>query len=83
MAAVSSSVFDEIEPIDITKSSGVEETSLTAYRISEDDFISELQCECNTLKFTRWLESENPKSNMGLILSPNRCSKRSVQDINI
>ncbi|MFS8001095.1 hypothetical protein Hanom_Chr13g01186151 [Helianthus anomalus] len=42
-----------------------------------------LQCECNTLKFTRWSESENPKSNMGLILSPNRCSKRSVQDIKI
>ncbi|KAJ0475402.1 hypothetical protein HanHA300_Chr13g0465031 [Helianthus annuus] len=34
------SVFDEIEPSDIAKSSGDEETSLTAYRISEDDLIS-------------------------------------------
>ncbi|KAJ0479279.1 hypothetical protein HanIR_Chr13g0618231 [Helianthus annuus] len=41
MAAVWS-VFDEIEPTDIAKSSGVEETSLTAYRISEDDLISVL-----------------------------------------
>ncbi|KAJ0713795.1 hypothetical protein HanPI659440_Chr13g0482421 [Helianthus annuus] len=41
MAAVSS-LFDEIESTDIAKSSGVEETSLTAYRISEDDLISVL-----------------------------------------
>uniref|UniRef100_A0A251SNW3 Uncharacterized protein n=1 Tax=Helianthus annuus TaxID=4232 RepID=A0A251SNW3_HELAN len=40
------SVFDEIEPSDIAKSSvsciGDEETSLTAYRISEDDLISDI-----------------------------------------
>ncbi|XP_021999803.1 uncharacterized protein LOC110897356 [Helianthus annuus] len=39
MTAVSS-LFDEIEPIDIAKSCDVEETSLTVYRISEDDLIS-------------------------------------------
>ncbi|KAJ0713797.1 hypothetical protein HanPI659440_Chr13g0482441 [Helianthus annuus] len=36
------SVFEEIEPSDIAKSSGDEETSLTAYRISEDDLISDI-----------------------------------------
>ncbi|KAJ0847553.1 hypothetical protein HanPSC8_Chr13g0546551 [Helianthus annuus] len=41
MTAVSS-LFDEIEPIDIAKSCDVEETSLTVYRISEDDLISVL-----------------------------------------
>ncbi|KAL9991603.1 hypothetical protein Hdeb2414_s0009g00326001 [Helianthus debilis subsp. tardiflorus] len=35
-------VFDEIEPTEIAKSYGVKETSLTAYRISEDDLISVL-----------------------------------------
>ncbi|KAJ0922110.1 hypothetical protein HanPSC8_Chr05g0199781 [Helianthus annuus] len=63
MATALASEIDEIWPPDMAKSSAVEERSLTAHRISEDNLVSESDARDISNK-TGHGEKQGPRSSM-------------------